>query len=109
MTALTHPERAARRAAIREALLAGEDRSAIAARFGVSEATVSTCKPPRFRYTARGPALRFNAYKIVAMLQNTDLNLTQIGLELGLTRERVRQISVKAADAGIKFKSRGRQ
>ena len=47
-----------------------------------------------------------NAYRVIALLQNTQLNLAETGIELSISRERVRQIYQAARFNGIKIKER---
>lgn len=52
--------------------------------------------------------LNRNAYRIIALLQNTKQSYAGIGTQVGLGRERVRAVAESAAFNGIKFKKRGK-
>jgi transposase len=100
---LTHPERAARRAAIADAMLGGGDENQVARRFGVSPATVVACCREfgvAREAKLRGPKASARSMEIVAALLLGGRK-SDVARRFGVSRQRVQQVNDQARSAGI--------
>lgn len=99
---MTHEERKQRREQIAEAIKAGKSNEEIVKLFGVSASMISLVRREHGLplVEVRRPEYE-KTYNLMAALLASDKTLLQLGEEFGVTRERVRQIKERMADAGM--------
>ena len=110
---LSHPARAARRAAIAAEVAAGGKVEQVAARHGVSVQTAQVaCRmaglaapnPNRARTASRSVA----TLAIVAALMHTDETEAEIAVRMGISKQWVNQVKRDAIAAGLVVRPRSR-
>jgi transposase len=100
---LTHPERAARRAALAADVARGEDVGEVARRHGVSLATVRTSCLAAHVVPGALPSTKVRAatsFQILAALLRGE-RMVDIADHFGVSKQRVEQIQRAAREAGI--------
>lgn len=103
---MTHDELRIRRAAIAAACRNGDSLEDITRRFNVGEAAVASARKEHGAPLPRGPSFANRTYRIIAMLQNTDMTYETIGRQVSVFRQQVGIIYQKACGEGIKFPNR---
>ena len=105
---LTHEGRRKRRKSILAVVKNGMPKAQAAVEFGVSLSTIiQACRGHKYP----NPAVDYadptpSGYRVIALLQNTNLGVQEIAKKTKRSRQRVYQIWDKCKKAGIKFPKR---